>query len=298
MGLFGRKEACPICGGTVKGLLPTKVEGQALCKECSKSIDLPDGALYNMTLADYRDYLVFRQQNEYLRSQFNPTQDVNLGFFNDSYHFDIPNRLMCRNDSSWVTIFEGREIKTFVIREDDCILYEGSAEGLKCYTSSVPQLVDDLRPMINQARMYQRMDQAAERRGEETPYYDIEVPIPFEKFFIEIHFDHPYWPVMTSEKNGPTFGSTPSANDYLQEYNEQVATMELLARGLMAVAFPDAPELQVDPGMEYPVVDRGTATSAESMDIVDEIQRYKALLDQGILTEEEFTAKKRQLLGI
>ena len=33
-------------------------------------------------------------------------------------------------------------------------------------------------------------------------------------------------------------------------------------------------------------------------DAVAEIQKYKALLDAGVLTEEEFTAKKRQLLGI
>ena len=34
------------------------------------------------------------------------------------------------------------------------------------------------------------------------------------------------------------------------------------------------------------------------VDTVTELQRYKALLEQGIITEEEFTAKKRQLLGI
>ena len=34
------------------------------------------------------------------------------------------------------------------------------------------------------------------------------------------------------------------------------------------------------------------------VDVVTEIQRYKGLLDAGIITEEEFTAKKRQLMGI
>ena len=31
---------------------------------------------------------------------------------------------------------------------------------------------------------------------------------------------------------------------------------------------------------------------------VTELKRYKELLDAGILSEEEFTAKKKQLLGI
>ena len=38
---------------------------------------------------------------------------------------------------------------------------------------------------------------------------------------------------------------------------------------------------------------RGGASST-----VEELKQYKALLDAGVLTEEEFAAKKRQLLGI
>ena len=38
--------------------------------------------------------------------------------------------------------------------------------------------------------------------------------------------------------------------------------------------------------------------SAAPVDTVAEIQKYKALLDAGVLTEEELAAKKKQLLGI
>ena len=41
-----------------------------------------------------------------------------------------------------------------------------------------------------------------------------------------------------------------------------------------------------------------TLPSTQAADPVAEIRRYKELLDEGILTEEEFAAKKRQLLGI
>lgn len=296
MGLFGKKDPCPICGGTVKGLLPTKVEGQAICKDCSKNIDLPDGVLNAMTLTDFRGYLAFRQENELLRREFKATQEINLGFFGDRYCFDIPNRLMCRNDSSWVTIFEGRQIKSFVIREDAGVLFEGSAEGLKCYTSSVPQRIDAMAPMINQARMYEQMERMAERRDDNRVRYDYELPEPFEKFFVEIRFDHPYWNVMTAEKKGPNFGSMPSAVDYLREYHELAATMEQLARALMAVAFPGAPEQRISGNAT--VVGQSAAAPAASVDVVAEIQRFKELVDLGVITEEEFAAKKRQLLGI
>ena len=36
----------------------------------------------------------------------------------------------------------------------------------------------------------------------------------------------------------------------------------------------------------------------ESNDIVEEIRKYKALLDDGIITPEEFAAKKKQILGL
>ena len=35
-----------------------------------------------------------------------------------------------------------------------------------------------------------------------------------------------------------------------------------------------------------------------AVDTVAELQKYKMLLDTGVITEEEFAAKKKQLLGI
>lgn len=40
------------------------------------------------------------------------------------------------------------------------------------------------------------------------------------------------------------------------------------------------------------------ATSSVNTSAVDEIKKYKELLDMGILTQEEFDAKKKQLLGL
>lgn len=41
-----------------------------------------------------------------------------------------------------------------------------------------------------------------------------------------------------------------------------------------------------------------TAATTSSDDITEQLTKLAALKDQGILTEEEFTAKKKQLLGI
>ena len=60
MGLFSNnKKPCPICGNATPRLLPTKVEGVPICKECDKKIDLPNGVLDSMTLDDFRRYIDF-----------------------------------------------------------------------------------------------------------------------------------------------------------------------------------------------------------------------------------------------
>ncbi|MGR5979483.1 SHOCT domain-containing protein [Bacillus cereus] len=43
---------------------------------------------------------------------------------------------------------------------------------------------------------------------------------------------------------------------------------------------------------------KGQTQVAATTSGADEILKYKELLDQGIITEEEFQAKKKQLLGI
>jgi len=86
----------------------------------------------------------------------------------------------------------------------------------------------------------------------------------------------------------------------LNAYENRAKIIDELAHALMLVAFPGAPEQTIAANasviqMAMPVA---TATLAAAPDVVEEIQRFKALMDQGIITEEEFAAKKRQLLGI
>jgi TM2 domain-containing membrane protein YozV len=40
------------------------------------------------------------------------------------------------------------------------------------------------------------------------------------------------------------------------------------------------------------------ATQASTQSVADELKKYKELFDQGVLTEEEFNAKKEQLLKL
>ena len=125
------------------------------------------------------------------------------------------------------TIFEGGQIKSFVIREDSMPLYEGSANGLRKHESGVPAQVAAMAPQIqqlvsqkqfqrNMERLVDKMDDG--KRNHSTGYYDgfVDIAAPFKNFILEIRFDHPYWKTFTADTPGPTFDSTePNAGDYL-----------------------------------------------------------------------------------
>ena len=110
----------------------------------------------------------------------------------------------------------------------------------------------------------------------------------------------------------------------MRDYEQKVITMENLARALMDLAFEGAAEQMVNsgvmgmgmgmPGMGYGntmaygntmgMMSGAAMTTAPqtagnaSEDPAAAIYKFKELLDQGLITEEEFNAKKRQILGI
>lgn len=64
MGLFGKKEACPVCGGEVKGLFHKKIEGKkVLCKECSAQISMNEELLKTATPEFIKEHLEYRRKN-------------------------------------------------------------------------------------------------------------------------------------------------------------------------------------------------------------------------------------------
>ncbi len=50
--------------------------GEAICKECSRKIDLPDGILRKMSMEEFRQYIDFYNQNEALRNAFTETYRI------------------------------------------------------------------------------------------------------------------------------------------------------------------------------------------------------------------------------
>lgn len=308
MGLFSNdKKPCPICGGPTPRLLPTKIEDTPICKECAGKIDLPNGAQNGMSLEDFRQYIAFYDQNQELRDAFSETYRYDFGFFGGNLLLDSTQGLFRLKNSNTSLVFEAANLKAFRILEDGAPLFEGSREALRCCKSDVEDRARAMEPKITrymmelrEHEMLERIDRLRDRHDEDdhdshfdAPTFDEQAPV--QKFSVELTLEHPYWENCSWQTGAPSFDrECPSVEGYLCDYRNKVEDLHILAVNLMQLLNPGAPEIKEGESTAA----QAAAQTAPVTDIAAEIKKYKELLDAGILTEEEFTAKKKQLLGI
>lgn len=301
MALFGKKkpaEYCAICGkerktGLLRGLFQTELDGQYVCSNCFGGADVQDTFRQSMSLADLKGYYAFREENQKLKDSFQVSNTAELSTWGDKIVFDNAKGLMCCDENLGKTIFQRDHLRSFVIREDQNAIFEGSAEGLNRHESAVPELIHSVEHEIEFYNRRRRMfedrlrSMSPEQRAEEErnePCLNVSEPVQY--FYVELYFDHPYWNDIKFEVMGPRFNnSQPNAYQYLIEYRERFGMMEQAAQALMSFAFPNAGAT-------------AAAADASQVDPADALIRFKELLDMGVITEEEFAAKKRQLLGL
>lgn len=251
MALFGKKKTvtCALCGkeaksGFLRGLFQREIEGQYVCDDCYGEVDLPTSFTVNMTLNQLREYKAFREENQKLKHSFQITDEIDFGVLEEKFYFDTVHNRMCLDKKLEKTIFEGRQIRSFTIREDEFEIFRGNTAGLIQNESNVRRQVTLAEPQIRKysidLQSYQgRLDRAPDdqkdqiRSQKPIPQFNTK---PFHKFRVEVHLDHPYWKTITAELAAPDFSNThPNAQDYLMEYQKRYNIMQQLAMALTAV---------------------------------------------------------------
>lgn len=321
MGLFtNNKKLCPICGSPTPRLLASAVEGQNLCKECAAKIDLPDGVFNSMTLDDFREYIKCYDANKPLRDSFTETYRYDFGFFKGSLLLDMDHQLLRLGVVDTAFALEPSDIKSFRILEDGEVLYEGEKGNFRSYKSGIKERLNELKPRIDEYRMlrhqYEMMEEMRRnmedsRRDDngrrDDPDYrdrmtepDFNIPNPVEKFAVEITLEHPYWKSFYKETGAPKFNSDqPSTIDYLNDYTQKTEELHALAQNLMQIIDPQVQEQVIDPHASTQSTQSAPqAAPVQAEDPTVVLPKYKALLDAGVITAEEFEAKKKQLLGL
>ncbi|WP_369282827.1 DUF4428 domain-containing protein [Oscillibacter sp. GMB15532] len=300
MVLFSKRPPCPICGSKIPLIFPWKIEGEYVCNACHGKLDIDPERQINLSMHDFREYLMFYEQNQLLKDQFLIDQRIDFGLWDPKVIFDFKNKLFCISEVPDKTVFEADQLKSFVIKEDRVPLFEGSATGILRYPSTVPGRAMALAPQVAQfiinkqmACTPDRMDDGKENGSAHTQYFNMQEP--FRAFHVELHFEHPYWSVLRCDMDGPRFSNElPDVSDYLCDYQHSVEEIEKLVAALQAVSFPDAAERSAGPG----AAQETQAVPASPANAIGEIRKDKGLMKDGTISQQNFDEKKRQLMGI
>ena len=323
MGLFtNKKKLCPICGSPTPRLLPTKIEGEPICSVCADKINLPQGRANNLTRAEFQKYLEFYDgENAKLREMFQETYSRSSRFFSNTFFIcDSVHQLFKITNLNNAIVFPGNCVERMTISEDDRVLMELTPQSLRFYTSPVPDEVNALQMEIDAFnREYERYEFLEEQRkrmeeqrkrveelragsNEKQDYSSSSYSspsfrpvLPFEKFHIELVLNHPWWDSVKEHEGAPTFDRThPSVYDYMADYNQKVSELTELIQVFRDTCYPNCKVIYENDNHSL----AQEAAPAQPVSTADELKKFKELLDMGAITQEEFDAKKKQLLGL
>ncbi|MDE7299698.1 MAG: hypothetical protein K2N94_12885 [Lachnospiraceae bacterium] len=248
MGLFkNNKKLCPVCGSPTPRLFATSVEKMPLCKECARKVDLPEGVLDTMSLEDFKQYLSFYDGNQRLREMFSETNRYTFSLLSGSLLVDAAHGLFRLREDDNALVLEADNLKSFRILEDTKPLYESGERALKCYPSDVPGRVGEMAAKLSNIALKRLiLDQIRDKEDMQASYrdnVDTDQLTPFRHFYVELSFDHPYWKEFKSKRSAPTFDpNNPSADVYMEAYQQEVDKLHALAKSLMQMICADAQE--------------------------------------------------------
>lgn len=236
MGLFSKKEPCPVCGGKPAFMLPTKVEGKALCSDCAGKIDMDVNIKKQLSISELKNYMSFYEENQHLKDMFNISETIDFGFMDTKILFDFNNKLFCLSKKLDKTVFEGSQIVSFCISEDHNMVFEGNSDGINQYPSVVPEKLHMIAPMIERYAHEKRREKHDNDDNKRHDHFDI--PEPFKAFILNINVDHPYWNELIADMDGPRFNNNdPSVRDYDRDYMRDCDTIQALVNAFEKIMF-------------------------------------------------------------
>ncbi len=263
LGILGGIERCPVCGEPVSGMMNIKIQNKVrLCKSCSKKCDIEQSKRKFMTAEDIKEHIRFREENAKLYQNFHPTNGKK-GFGDEI----LEDSNMCRWCVRPWGNFLGPEIPTLYRYEDivscELIQDDGNAVSKGGLGGAVVggALFGGVGAVVGST---------ASKKKIITRVKDIHVTVTLNHPYHSslMIFAMPYGQTVSTE--------SPMYTAYINTGRELVAFFETM----MAKSKPSS-----------------NATIQGHSD-ADEIRKFKALLDEGIITQEQFEMKKKQILGV
>ena len=276
MGLFTNKDkACPICGNGTPRLFATKIEGAPICSNCNDKILADNGIIDNWTLENLKKHLAYRSENKKLVENFTPTRtvtheremvidDVNQLFYFKSWVEDNP------------PVFKFGDITGFNIKLG-CDTVETWCKGME----RTPY-----QPMSN--GFLAGISALASLAGVDKSDKDESV---YENLNVLLQIDTPYlheYELCSISLSGQ------NQTAYMDDVARQMSKVNSLCNLLIALS----KESDENVGTSSGNVSVQTGTASDTNQVVADLKKFKELMETGVISAEEFEAKKKQLLGI
>ncbi len=264
MGLFtNNKKPCPICGEGTPRLLATEITGDVpICSDCSFKISIGTVKVRDFSLEDLKKHLAMREENaNRIKNEFRPNKSYEIGW--TQLNIDETNKLFTIplnmcGDTTNPPIFKFEELVGYDLEEEQCVI-ERFNRG-----DSAPLCTPMMYTPISQFVFDAKANQQRISRS----------------FKLNLYLTNPCWDKVVSSAGS----ASGSQGGFQSEYSERLEELRIVTMAIVSIIGMNSTEVNDVHG---------------NADIVaGDLRKFKELLDAGIITQEEFAAKKKQLLEI
>lgn len=263
MGLFSNnKKPCPICGEATPRLLATCIADKTpICSHCSAKISMVDTQVRELSVEGLKEHLAKRVENaNLLANTFFPNISIPIGWTH--LNIDEKNRLFTIPLNMC-----GDTKNPPIFKFEELTGYDLQEEYCVIERFQKGDIVPQCTPMLYTPVMQYDFNDEEQNRLTTT-----------RDFRLNLYLSNPCWDKVESSAGS----ASGDHHDFQRNYSKHLIELRQVTTALANIIGVGVPEK--------------SENDADS--ISDDLKKFKELLDGGIITQEEFDIKKKQILGI
>ena len=259
MGLFSKK-LCPICGEKVKRLTGIIIKDkQKLCEECTIKVNMDPSMIPYQTVDSIKEHLEYRKENQKLFRQFVITREVKTLF----YYFRVDDNL-----KKWYYTSSKNPINPPIYDFNEIIDYKLTENGSTVSEGGVGRAVTGGLLFGGVGAVV-----GGVTAGTNKVITNMRFRISFNnKYRNSLDFA-----IIPTGKECKVGSST--YNMYRRQADSLLSLFDYMCN-------------------QANIEKMNNDTKQSNISSADELMKFKELLDKGVINQDEFEAKKKQLLGL
>ena len=253
-----KKDVCPICGNQVKGIETLKIKDGTLCSNCSKKVDMDLSMIKFQSVSDIKEHFQYMEKNEALYKIFKPSMEYKINGM--TFQIDEENKL-------FYYALQSQKKSPFIHSYDEISNYELLEDGDTITKGGIGSAIIGGALFGGAGAI---VGGVTGKKRSKTIMKSLDIKISLKnKYRKQITIS--FVPSLQEYKSGTLLYNT--AHSQAEKITSIIDNMVSSCRS----------------DEQVPLASTSNA---------DEILKYKNLMDSGIITQDEFEQKKKQLLNL